>query len=205
MKKIKKTILNRSLELFNRLGVSEVSIRQIASEMGISHSNLIYHYKTKQDIIEALHEQLLQRAIDLNTPTRSEEVDFIKSLFESSKNGFEILYDYRFLMIDLVYILRENERLKQTFLMVEGTRAEMYRGAIEKAVQQGYMRKERYIDEYGDFIEQIKIFSDFWISSSEIYDTGDKQEILKKYSDLFVKLFFPYLTEKGRKEFDRIR
>ena len=205
MKKIKKTILNRSLELFNRLGVSEVSIRQIASEMGISHSNLIYHYKTKQDIIEALHEQLLQRAIDLNTPTRSEEVDFIKSLFESSKNGFEILYDYRFLMIDLVYILRENERLKQTFLMVEGTRAEMYRGAIEKAVQQGYMRKERYIDEYGDFIEQIKIFSDFWISSSEIYDTGNKQEILKKYSDLFVKLFFPYLTEKGRKEFDRIR
>jgi len=205
MKKIKKTILNRSLELFNRLGVSEVSIRQIASEMGISHSNLIYHYKTKQDIIEALHEQLLQRAIDLNTPTRSEEVDFIKSLFESSKNGFEILYDYRFLMIDLVYILRENERLKQTFLMVEGTRAEMYRGAIEKAVQQGYMRKERYIDEYGDFIEQIKIFSDFWISSSEIYDTGDKQEILKKYSNLFVKLFFPYLTEKGRKEFDRIR
>lgn len=204
MKKIKETILSKSLEIFNKQGVAEVSIRNIASEIGISHSNLIYHYKTKQDIIEALHEQLMQRAINLNAETKSEEVDFIKSLFDSTKKGFEILYEYRFLMIELNYILRENKKLKETFLIVENIRSQMYLETINKAIGQGYMRKELYTNEYNDFIEQIKIFSDFWISSSEIYDTGNKQIILNKYSHLFAKLFFPYLTKKGMKEFNEV-
>ncbi len=203
MKKIKADILKKSLELFNEYGVSNISIRQIASEIGISHSNLIYHYKTKNDIIEALHNQLLENAIALNNKTKSTDNEFVKNLYENTKTGFQILYEYRFLMINLNQIMKESETLKQIFLHVEKTRAEMYREAIQKAVEQDYMRKEAYQDEYSNFIEHIKIFSDFWISSTEIYDnTDDKNKAIKKYAVLFVKLFFPYLTEKGQKEFD---
>lgn len=203
MKKIKDIILEKSLELFNTYGVSEISIRQIASEIGISHSNLIYHFKTKHDIIEALHNQLLENAIALNNKTKLADIGFIKNLYESTKTGFEILYEYRFLMINLNQIMRENEKLKQTFLGVEKIRAQMYREVIQKAIDENYMRKEAYQDEYSNFIEHIKIFSDSWISSAEIYDnTDDKNKVIKKYAVLFVKLFFPYLTEKGQKEFD---
>ncbi len=203
MKKIKEVILEKSLELFNELGVAEVSIRNIAAAIGISHSNLMYHYKTRQEIIEVLHDQLLERAMDLNEKTRSND-DFISGLFESTEKGFNILYEYRFLMIDLNHIIRENERLKKAFLKVEKIRAGMYQEAISRAIQQGYMRERLYENEYDTFIEQIKIFSDFWISSSEIYDTDGKEIIIKKYAMLFAGLFFPYLTEKGRKGFDQL-
>lgn len=200
MKKNKKNILNKALELFNDFGYTSVSIRQIASEIGISHSNLIYHYKAKNDIAIALHQELLDKALELNKTT-IHNPNFIESLFDSTKKGFEILYQYRFLMIDFNSILRENEKLKQIILEVENIRATMYRNAINQAVKQGYMREREYDNEYDSLILTIKIFSDSWISSSEIYETIPSQEIIEKYSSLFVKLFFPYLTEKGKKVF----
>lgn len=204
MKNTKANILKKSLVLFNNFGVADISIRQIASEIGISHSNLIYHYKTKNDIIEALHQQLLENAVGLNRSTKTSH-NFVRDLFESTKKGFEILYDYRFLMIDLNHIMRENEKLKQVFLEVEKIRATMYKEVIDKAVQHDYMREELYPTEYDTFIEHIKIFSDFWISSSAIYDNQNKKTLINKYTRLFVQLFFPFLTEKGRKELAELR
>lgn len=200
MKEIKRNILEKSLELFNRYGFTSVSIRQLASELGISHSNLIYHFKTKNDIVIELHQELLDKALELNKTT-IHNPNFVESLFNSTKKGFEIVYQYRFLMIELNTILKENEPLKQQFLEIENIRATMYRVAIKQAIEQGYMREQEYDDEYDFFILTIKIFSDSWISSSEIYETTPNQEIIEKYSSLFVKLFFPYLTAKGKNEF----
>lgn len=202
MKKIKEQILDKSLELFNTYGVSEVSIRQIASDLNISHSNLIYHFKTKNDILIALHNQLLDKALRLNQETK-DNTDFIKGLLDSIRKGFEILYQYRFFMIDSNHVIRESKELQQTFILIEKTRASMYRETIQKAIEDGYMQNEEYKNEYNSFIEHIKIFSDSWIASSQIYDSHitDSQSIIEKYAVLFVKLFFPYLTKKGKQEF----
>ena len=200
MKEIKRNILVKALELFNNNGFTSVSLRQIASELQISHSNLIYHFKTKNDIVIALHQELLDKAFELNKTT-IQNPNFLESLFESTKKGFEILYQYRFLMIEFNSILRESEKLKQIILEVENIRATMYRNAIDQAIEQGYIRGPEYDNEYGSFILTIKIFSDSWISSSEIYDATTTQEIIEKYSLLFIKLFFPYLTAKAKNEF----
>lgn len=202
MKKIKEQILDKSLELFNTYGVSEVSIRQIASDLNISHSNLIYHFKTKNDILIALHNQLLDKALLLNQETK-DNTDFIKGLLDSIRKGFEILYQYRFFMINSNHVIRESKELQQTFILIEKTRASMYRETIQKAIEDGYMQNEEYKNEYNSFIEHIKIFSDSWIASSQIYDSHitDSQSIIEKYTVLFVKLFFPYLTKKGKQEF----
>ena len=63
------------------------------------------------------------------------------------------------------------------------------------------MRNELYKGEFEELIDRIKIFSDAWIPSSEIYDSGSAEKIIQKYTQLFMGFFFPYLTEKGRKVF----
>jgi len=200
VKKNKELILEKSLELFNNQGVANVSIRQIAAEINISHSNLIYHFKTKNDIIIALHQQLLDKASELNRETK-ENNDFIKALLDTTRKGFDILYQYRFFITEITHITRESEAIKQIFLEVEKIRASMYREAIANAVIQGVMRAELYEKEYETFIEHIKIYSDSWISSSQIYDDTDTDRIIEKYAVLFIKMFFPYLTEKGKEHF----
>lgn len=203
-KNSKEKILQKALELFNDKGFTNVSIRLIATELNISHSNLIYHYKTKNDIATALHNELLEKAIALNNQTVN-YTDFIQGLFESTKQGFEILYDYRFLMIDLNFILKENQALKTTFLEVEKVRAKMYQDVISNAIKNNDLRKELYPNEYDFFINQIKIFSDSWIVSSQIYHTDlTKNQIIDLYADLFIKMWFSYLTDIGKEKFFRI-
>ncbi len=200
MKKNKDLILIQALKLFNNQGYLNVSIRQIAAATGISHSNLIYHYKTKQDIVTALHNQLLEEAKKLNKETKK-PADFVETLYTSTRKGFLILYDYRFLMADLHHILKDNPSLKQLFLEVEMIRATMYADSIKEAVTQGYLRKEIYDNEYRFFIEHIKVYSDSWVTSSLIYEENAEETIVLKYTDLFVRMFFPYFTEKGRHSF----
>ena len=203
-KNSKEKILQKALELFNAKGFANVSIRLIATELNISHSNLIYHYKTKNDIATALHNELLEKAIALNTQAVTYS-DFMEGLFVSTKQGFEILYDYRFLMIDLNFILKENKALKTAFLDIEKVRAKMYQDVITIAVESKDLRKELYPNEYDFFIDQIKIFSDSWIVSSQIYHTDlTKKEIVDLYADLFIKMWFPYLTDNGKEKFFRI-
>lgn len=203
-KNSKEKILQKALELFNDKGFANVSIRLIATELNISHSNLIYHYKTKNDIATALHNELLEKAVELNKQIVT-YTNFVEGLFESTKQGFEILYDYRFLMIDLNFILKENETLKTAFLQVEKVRAKMYQNVITSAVENKDLRSELYMNEYDFFIDQINIFSDSWIVSSQIYHTDlTKKAIVDLYAYLFIKMWFPYLTDSGKEKFFRI-
>ncbi|MEL7124449.1 MAG: TetR/AcrR family transcriptional regulator, partial [Bacteroidota bacterium] len=84
MKKTKQKILATALELYNAKGVGNVSIRQLAKEIGISHSNLIYHYPSLEDVILGLHELLLQKAMELNKEISKEESPLV-SLFRTTQ------------------------------------------------------------------------------------------------------------------------
>jgi len=197
MKKTPEKILDTAHQLFNQEGVAAVSLRQIASAMNISHGNLIYHFKSKQEIIQALHARILEAALEENQNLKSKEMS-IWTLIEMARSGFKTLYDYRFFMIDLNLIMRENEKLHQEFLEIEKLRANMYREAIADAIQEGIMRKEEYKGEYEAFIKRIRIFSDFWISSSEIYNSGKVDQIIEEHVQLFMNMFYPYLSKKGK-------
>jgi len=84
MKKTQLKILNNATALFNRKGVSNVRLQDIAQKCGISAGNLSYHYKTKKDLMEGV--------LQLMTDNRSNLLEIIKlvpeaaSLFEKHMN-----------------------------------------------------------------------------------------------------------------------
>lgn len=200
MKRTPQKILQAALQLFNEHGIAAVSIRQIASSIQISHTNLIYYFKTKQDVIEALHQQMLEAAIALNQEVK-EHPNMLEGVWEATVKGFAIVYDYRFFMIDLVQIMKDNQALHQRFLEIEQLRSRMYQDMIDRAIQEGLMRDVYYANEYQQLITHIRIFSDFWISSAAIYSSEAPQTIIDQHARLLLDLFFPYLTVKGRKAF----
>ena len=54
MKKTQEKIIIATVDLFNKNGVSNVRLQDIAKEVGISPGNLTYHYKTKKDLLGAV-------------------------------------------------------------------------------------------------------------------------------------------------------
>lgn len=197
MKSTKEKILNNAHELFNNQGVANVSLRKIASAIGISHSNLIYHFKTKNDVINALHERILTAAIEENQKLKQQK-NTILNLMQSTLIGFRVLYDYRFFMLDLNYIIRINEPLKQQFQAIEQVRHQMYADWILASINNNLMRQAEFPNEYENLIKNIRIFSDYWLASAEIYNSEIPEEMIKKYVRLFLNLFYPYLTDRGK-------
>ena len=202
MENIKSKILDQAKKLFNDKGVSNVSIREIAREVGISHSNLIYHFKDKNELLNHLHQQILNAAVEMDNEINKEE-NTLKSLFISTVRGFEIIYDYRFFMIDFNSILLENKELHQQIKEIEVFRFKLYEERIAKMIGEEIFRNEMYKNEYEDLIIQIRIFSDYWVSSSQIYEQNPQMSI-KKYARLFLCLFRPFLTPKGHKIFNQL-
>ncbi|MEM6685355.1 MAG: TetR/AcrR family transcriptional regulator [Bacteroidota bacterium] len=202
MKNIKSKILEAAKKCFNDKGVAHVSIREISREVGISHSNLIYHFKDKNALLTSLHAQILASAIQLNQDISTEE-NILKSLFISTLTGFEIIYDFRFFMVDFNLIMRENKELHTQIKSIEKLRFEMYEEKIIQLIEADMMRKEALAHEYEYLITQIRVFSDYWVSSAQVYEE-QPQLCIKKYVRLFLTYFYPYLTEKGRRSFDAL-
>lgn len=201
MVKTKSTILVAALGFYNQNGVANTSIRQLAREVNISHSNLIYHFPTQEDIIEGLHDLLLERAIQLNSELNQDKSSMIQ-LFETTKIGFSVVYDFRFLFLELYAICKTYPRIKHLILSVEQIRSEMYDTLIKSMISSELIRNEENREEYARLINLIKIFSDHWLESSFIYDPDlSREEKINKYSFLLMTYFYPYLKEKGKEEF----
>lgn len=103
----KKLILDTARRLYNTRGLSNVTIRQVAQEMKISSGNLTYHFKKREDVVEAAFEDLL-----------SIEEKFLSLYHQSTLNGVQLkklmkahakaMFDYRFFWIDFVQVGRES-------------------------------------------------------------------------------------------------
>jgi len=204
MSDTKQKILNAALNLYNQSGVSNVSLRQIALEAKISHSNVIYHYPGHEELIFGLHEILLSRAIEINNKVESTSLSLIE-LHHSTKKGFSVVFDFAFLFNDLQYICNSYPRIKEVIVSIEKTRSVMYKNVINQLISQKWMRAEEFHHEYSQLINLIKIFSDHWIVSASIYDDLTKEEKIDKYSYLLMTYFYPYLTPMGKEEFNKIR
>lgn len=79
-------ILNASLEIFARKGVGLTKISDIASAAGVSHGLVYQHFKSKEEIFEALVENaidLTRQATDMISKVPVSPINKIKLFFQS--------------------------------------------------------------------------------------------------------------------------
>jgi len=203
MKNTKELILNTALDLFNSEGLSKVTLRTIANKMGISQGNLNYHYKKRETIIETLYFQLVSR-MDENMERNEVKTIGLKSMFSLSLVIMESFYEYRFFMLDFVQIMRENERIKKHYLQLTKLREEQFLFLFNLLAENGVLREEILPNEYLFLFKRFQILGDFWISSAEVTKSRLNKKMVNEYSEIINQAIFPYLTEKGKREYCEI-
>lgn len=121
-------IFNVSIDLFSRHGYDGVSIRQIASEVGIKESSIYNHYKSKESILNSILEFYIEEM-------KNDEI----SLTQANEN-LNVSLDYFYMAGLKLYIskLSKPNMMKITrIILVEAYHNEKIRQFIKKEMIDG--------------------------------------------------------------------
>jgi len=199
MMKTKDRILATSLTLFNERGLSQVTLRTIAKEMGISQGNLNYHFKKRQDIIEGLYFQLVGRMDEIFQDLVTKEVDILL-IFESNRGVLAAFYNFRFFMLDFVQIMRENPSIKEHYLQLQQARIAQFQQTVTILQDKKLVRLEEFKDEFYHLYQRMSILGDFWLSAATISGLATEHDI-QRYQLILSESIYPYLTPAGKRSF----
>lgn len=198
MKKTDRLILDTALNLFNTHGLAMVTLRSIALEMGISQGNLNYHFKKREDIIEALYFQLVKN-IDARISSAEIKANALETLFDISRTIMTNFYEYRFFLLDFVQIIRENTTIREHYSFLTAQRETQFMQIFQVLVENGTLRCEALPNEYVNVYKRFKILGDFWISSALTEKKPLTTNSIGFYSEIIQQAIYPYLTADGQK------
>lgn len=202
--KTKDRILQAALRQFNTVGTDQTTVRSVAEEVGISHGNLCYHFKNTDELIEALYLQLVDETAEvLGAPYRA--TFDLETGWLQSQATFQLLYRYRFLLLDFARIIRRIDSMRQNFHQLMALRRQQLHGGIQQLIAGGWMRPEPLPGQYEAFITNILIIGNHWITESAIQFEETGEAVVEHYHRAMMSLFVPYLTEQGLKAYERLQ
>lgn len=188
-------ILLTALRLFNEQGIDVITIRHIAKEMEISHSNIQYYFPNADEIIAVLYSQHITALNEL--PVLGDAT--LVSLKDSITGILQHIYHYRFIYIHFVMISRRIPAIKKVY-----TRRFMIRRAellqlFTNFRKQKIMRDDIPAAVWESLVRNIYIIGDFWISANELTTHLKGKKAVDYYAEMIAHMIYPYLTEKGRR------
>ncbi len=201
MNDTKQKILIKSLKLFNDFGISNVSLRTIADELGISVGNLQYHFRKREDIIEALYFQIVEKIDDISL-TKADNL--LESFLNISTEILSILYEYHFFLLDFITITRRNQKIKNHYSELSKGREREFIEIVEVLIENGLFREELLKNEYRNLFKRVEIISNFWFSSILIQAKVLSKKSIEGYSLLISQTIYTYLTDDGKKQYANI-
>ncbi len=201
--KTKDRILKAALHQFNTLGTDQATVRSIAEEVGISHGNLCYHYKNTDELIEALYFQLVAEAAPMAEQAFDQSISF-DTVWHQSWSTFQLLYRYRFLLLDFARIIRRMERMQQNFRQLMALRRHQFHHGLQQLVRNGWMRPEPVEGYYEQLITNWLIIGNHWVADSALQFEQEGLSVVRYYHRAGMAMFVPHLTGKGLQAYKRL-
>ena len=200
-RRTKERILDAALELFNRFGEPNVSTPVVAQALGISPGNLHYHYRAKEELVNALFDR---HAASLHELLQAADgVSDVEDAWFFLHTLFERVWASRFLYRDINDLLSRNRKLEHDFqqLLQEKTRA-------VRALLDGMTRAGSLSLDAGDAqptAESMVVLLTWWLSYEYARDprhaleAEGAQQALLRGAHHVLHLLVPYLEAGQRR------
>lgn len=195
----KQLILNESLKLFNEKGVPNVSLRAISDKAEISIGNLQYHFKKREDIIEALYFQLVEMMNGIFL--KPQEDGLLNHFLAGSRVIITTLFDFRFFLLDFVAITRANDKIKKHYRELSKQREIEALKIVDLLIEKEIFRPAMLRNEYISLFRRLEVISNFWFSSVLIHADKLSKKSIDEYALLINQSIYPYLTLEGKKQY----
>ncbi len=191
-KYIRDEIINTARRLFNRRGAVQVSLRDIAEQLGISVGNLTYHFPRKEDLIEAVVEENHRYRAAAPPP---ESLPQLNALFAQMQNQFQINAFY-FWDRTRPEALPPSVHRRQAALISEWY--EVLAASFKKLQKAGLLAGEAWPGQHRRLAQALLCLCIYWVPQSELEAGLDTP---KDYLDTQWATLAPLLSEKGLAEY----
>ena len=200
---MKEKIKLKAIELFNKFGVSTVSMLQIADSLSISAGNLSYHYKNKAVLLHSIYNDIHKKSINYIKPLHSHiAIDYYELVLMKFN---QVQNEYTFFFNELVHIARVYPDIIKKYEQTNIKRFKESRKIINYYIQAGYIAKEEGWVDYNKLIYSIFMTSTFWQSQSQVINDENFQTNKCHPMEMLWNLLIPYLTTQGLQEYKEIK
>lgn len=191
-KNIKLEIIQAARKLFNERSYNEVSTQDIANVMGISKGNLNYHFKRKEDIIEAVVEEMHSHYVKPDPPATLEELNehFLRVQKVAKENAF---YFWHY-----TQLAQTSEKIRSIQSKVIKNNYVLFSEAFKRLNENGSFRDEQYPGQYKQLIQALMLICTHWTPHNKLIEG---LEIKGDFLDCVWAVIYPLLTETGKIQF----
>jgi AcrR family transcriptional regulator len=199
-RRTRERILSLSLRMFNEIGEPNVTTSAIADEMNISPGNLYYHFRNKDDIVNALFEDF-EREIDRLLDAASGRAS-VEDAWLLLHLLFETIWKHRFIYRDLNDLLSRNRRLEAYFQKLLARKTAAARNLCTSLAQRGELVATP--QEIDTLATNMVVIATYWLSFEYIRnarrfsDSAYQSEAIARGAYQVLALTGAYLTGTSR-------
>ena len=200
MRNTKQHILDAAIDLFNKNGVANVRLQQIADQAGISVGNLAYHYYSKEAIVNAIDEQLNASIGPVLSQDRRFPylIDFDNQL----AHYYHLLMNYSFYFVDLLEFKRVYPKLYRKRSAYIDQIIQQIENWLSYNIEKGVVHPPLRPRHYRIVAHTIWMIITFWMTQPLEHGTSEERE--RVFKEVVWSQVLPYFTEAGELEFEMI-
>lgn len=194
--KTKDSIKEKGRVLFNQFGVKNVTLREVAKQVGKSYGNITYHFATKEKLITELFIDMNMELSQLQT-IYSFEDNLMKFFLMLPEYSFHITIKYLFFIKDYVELKRTYTDFFKTVKSLNEARQSQWLKLLIKLQKEGYLASELSVKDL-EYIMELSVGIRMFYFQNNEWDEFDKDIYIEKVN----QLLYPYLSAKGVKVYD---
>lgn len=191
-KDTQKLILDTAVDLFNRHGTARVSANRIADTCRLSRGHLYYHFKKKEEIINAIY-SLIASEVRHNDDPKQPTVHHMLEMFD---RYLALIWRYRFFYREMTALLAIDAGLQQRVSRDRQDRTVVLIKFFEALIANDVLRGPRDPRTLQNLVKASWIVSDNWINYVSVDSTALYPECVNSGYEIVIDLFRPYLSPK---------
>ena len=189
-----KLILDTAIDLFNRHGTAQISSNRIADTCSLSRGHLYYHFKKKEEIINAIYDRIASEVKyswgdDLQSPT-------LQHMLEMFDRHLALIWQYRFLYRELTALLAVDEHLCERFARDRQERSRVVVDFFQAMIDHEVLTGPKDAKTLRNLVKASWIICDNWINYLSVDRSAVYPDCVQEGSQLVIDLFRPYLSSR---------
>jgi AcrR family transcriptional regulator len=189
-----KLILDTAIDLFNRHGTAQISSNRIADTCSLSRGHLYYHFKKKEEIINAIYDRITTEVKynwgdDLQKPT-------LQHMLEMFDRHLALMWQYRFFYRELTPLLAADEHLRVRYGRDRLERTRVVIDFFQALIDHDVLTGPRDVRTLRNLVRASWIICDNWINYLSVDSPAVYPDCVQEGSQLVIDLFRPYLSPR---------